>query len=61
MDEESASADAAVAEIAARQHGIVTVAQLAAVGLSKDALWKRVHAGDCIECIAGCMRLAISR
>ena len=39
------NADAAVARIAARQHGVVTVRQLRAAGLTKSAIGRRVAAG----------------
>jgi very-short-patch-repair endonuclease len=39
------TADARVARIAERQHGVVTTAQLAEVGIDKFALNKRVRAG----------------
>lgn len=45
MREESAHADWRVAQIAARQLGIVTVAQLQDVGLDKSAISRRVASG----------------
>ncbi len=45
MREESAPPDFRVARIAARQHGVVTAAQLAAAGLDKSAVTRRVRAG----------------
>ena len=45
MREESDRPDAAVARVAARQHGVVTVAQLLEVGLDKSAISRRVNAG----------------
>jgi very-short-patch-repair endonuclease len=42
---QGANADAAVARIAARQHGVVTFAQLRQAGLSQSALTRRVAAG----------------
>jgi very-short-patch-repair endonuclease len=38
-------ADAAVAEIAARQHGVVHISQLIAAGLTKQGITRRVAAG----------------
>jgi very-short-patch-repair endonuclease len=37
--------DHAIAEIAGRQHGVVTLAQLREIGLGKDAVSKRLEAG----------------
>jgi hypothetical protein len=37
--------DAILARIAARQHGVVTLPQLLAAGLSRQAIWRRVAAG----------------
>jgi very-short-patch-repair endonuclease len=45
MREESDTGDAAVAEIASRQHGIVTAAQLREVGIDKSAATRRHSAG----------------
>lgn len=45
MRHERAPADASVADIAARQHGIVAHRQLRAVGLSPSAIARRVQAG----------------
>lgn len=45
MREESAIPDRVVAEIASRQYGIVTSAQLRATGISKDGATRRVQAG----------------
>jgi very-short-patch-repair endonuclease len=39
------SRDAAVARVAARQHGVITVRQLRAAGLTKSAIGRRVVAG----------------
>ncbi|HET9676869.1 MAG TPA: type IV toxin-antitoxin system AbiEi family antitoxin domain-containing protein [Solirubrobacterales bacterium] len=41
----SATADAAIGQIARRQHGIVTAKQLVAAGLTRAAISKRVRAG----------------
>jgi predicted transcriptional regulator of viral defense system len=45
MRKELVKADAKVARIAARQHGVVTVAELAQAGLSAPAISRRVAAG----------------
>lgn len=45
MREESANADAVIAKIAARQHGVVTFAQLLSAGIDKSAVGRRVRAG----------------
>jgi len=45
MSELGATADRRLAGIAQRQHGIVTGAQLAEVGIDKDGLHRRVQAG----------------
>ncbi len=45
MREENANPSARIAVVAGRQHGIVTVAQLAATGLDKSAVSRRVRAG----------------
>jgi hypothetical protein len=45
MREESDTRDAAVARIAARQHGVIAVAQLHEVGLDKSAISRRVKRG----------------
>jgi very-short-patch-repair endonuclease len=45
MREESDTRDAAVAQIAARQHGAVTVSQLHDVGLDKSAISRRLKGG----------------
>ncbi len=45
MREEIANADARIAWISGRQHGIVTVAQLAGVGIDKSAVARRVRSG----------------
>src|SRR4051812_38559181 len=45
MREKSTPADAAVAEIAAEQHGVVSIAQLRAVGISDEAVRRRAEAG----------------
>lgn len=46
MRDETASADAVVARIAARQHGVVSIAQLEEVGLSRRAAAKRAARGQ---------------
>jgi very-short-patch-repair endonuclease len=45
MGEERANSDRVIADIAARQHGVVTTAQLQAAGIGRNATTKRVHAG----------------
>jgi putative AbiEi antitoxin of type IV toxin-antitoxin system len=45
MRPKSGSADQAVARIAARQHGVVTLEQLLSVGLSREAVKRRVKKG----------------
>lgn len=45
MHEESARPDVAVAKIAARQHGVVSFAQLNWAGLDKDAIARRIAGG----------------
>src|SRR5918995_1237628 len=45
MREESARPDALVAELAARQHGVVTTDQLRARGVSRSAVPRRLDAG----------------
>lgn len=45
MREESDSRDAGGARVAARQHGVITVAQLQEVGLDKSAISRRVKSG----------------
>jgi very-short-patch-repair endonuclease len=45
MAEKGANPDSIVANIAARQHGVASVAQLRAAGLSADAVLGRVRAG----------------
>ncbi|HEX6602147.1 MAG TPA: type IV toxin-antitoxin system AbiEi family antitoxin domain-containing protein, partial [Solirubrobacterales bacterium] len=45
MREESDTRDAAVAQIAARQHGVVSAAQLHEVGLDKSAISRRLKSG----------------
>jgi very-short-patch-repair endonuclease len=45
MREESARPDALVAELAARQHGVVTTDQLRARGVSRSAVARRLDAG----------------
>ncbi len=45
MPEKGAPPDARVAEIAARQHGVVSIWQLREAGLSDDAVSERVRAG----------------
>lgn len=45
MRQELATADAVIAEIARRQHGVVTVAQLSGAGVSPSGLRRRVVAG----------------
>jgi hypothetical protein len=45
MREQSANPDAVIAEIAARQHGIITYVQLIAAGLTSSGIERRVRAG----------------
>lgn len=45
MREEPASGDAAVAAIAGRQHGVVSIGQLGAAGLDKSAVNRRLATG----------------
>jgi very-short-patch-repair endonuclease len=45
MREKSGPQDAAVARVASRQHGVVSVAQLREAGLDKSAISRRVAAG----------------
>jgi len=45
MREKIAPADIAVAQIAAQQHGVVSIGQLLDRGLSKDGVLRRLHAG----------------
>jgi hypothetical protein len=45
MREESAPADARLARVAAKQHGIVTARQLAAAGIDKSGVARRLRAG----------------
>lgn len=45
MDGKSAKADRAVAQIAERQHGVISICQLRAAGVSEDAARARVQAG----------------
>jgi hypothetical protein len=45
MREQRSTADARIATIAGRQHGVVTQEQLVAVGLDKSAITRRVQAG----------------
>lgn len=45
MREENASPDSVVAEIAARQHGVVAVEQLLGARINKDGILRRVKAG----------------
>jgi very-short-patch-repair endonuclease len=45
MREELGPADVAVARIAARQHGVVTVAQLVEAGIDKSGVERRLRAG----------------
>jgi Transcriptional regulator, AbiEi antitoxin len=45
MREQSSTPEARVAAIAGRQHGVVTHEQLAACGIDKSAVTRRVHAG----------------
>jgi very-short-patch-repair endonuclease len=45
MREESATADVRVAKIAARQHGIVSIAQIIAVGIGRSGVGRRVQTG----------------
>jgi predicted transcriptional regulator of viral defense system len=49
MKEESASSppvDLAIAEVAARQHGVVSLAQLTELGVGKNAVTRRVRRGN---------------
>jgi very-short-patch-repair endonuclease len=45
MRDKPAAPDLAVAGIAARQHGVVSIGQLMAAGISRDGVTRRVHAG----------------
>jgi hypothetical protein len=45
MREESANPDLVLAQIAGRQYGVVSAAQLAAAGISKDGVTRRVREG----------------
>ena len=45
MSNERASADREIARIAARQHGVVTTAQLGALGIGRPSISRRVSAG----------------
>lgn len=45
MRQQGASPDLAMAEIAARQHGVVSFVQLRSAGLSKSAIARRARAG----------------
>jgi hypothetical protein len=45
MREESDTRDAAIARIAARQHGVIAVSQLHEVGLDKSAISRRLKSG----------------
>lgn len=45
MGEETDRLDLAVAEIAARQHGVVSIAQLQALGMGKNGVTRRVKRG----------------
>ena len=45
MREKRVDADRRAAEVAARQHGVITTAQLYAVGLSAEGIRRRVRAG----------------
>jgi predicted transcriptional regulator of viral defense system len=45
MREKSASPDHAAARVAGRQHGVVSVGQLAVTGLTHDSIRRRVEAG----------------
>ena len=45
MREQSANPDVVIAEIAARQHGIITYVQLIAAGLTSSGIERRVRAG----------------
>lgn len=45
MRKEGVNPDARVAETAARQHGVVTVAQLNAIGIAGSAVTRRIRAG----------------
>jgi hypothetical protein len=42
-DRDTHSADAALAELASRQHGVVSRAQARAIGLSRDAVRRRLQ------------------
>jgi len=45
MRQQLASPDQAVAQMAARQHGVVSFQQLIAAGLDPSGIWRRVRAG----------------
>jgi very-short-patch-repair endonuclease len=45
MREFPATRDATVADIAGRQHGVISTGQLTGAGLQKDAIYRRVRAG----------------
>lgn len=45
MREENAKRDLAIAEIAARQHGVLSVRQLAEAGVGKDGVLRRMRTG----------------
>src|SRR5215208_7127614 len=45
MREKSANSDAAIAKVAARQHGVASASQLISAGIDKDGIARRVQAG----------------
>jgi hypothetical protein len=45
VGEESDTLDSAVANIAARQHGVIAVAQLSELGMGKNGVTRRVKHG----------------
>ena len=45
MDEKGATPDRVIARVAERQHGVVSIGQLCAAGISEDAVFGRVRAG----------------
>jgi very-short-patch-repair endonuclease len=47
------SADRAVGELAGRQHGVVSRAQLTQAGLTRQAIWRRVEVGRLVPLHAG--------
>lgn len=44
--------------VAARQHGVISRAQLRALGFSKDSIWRAVRAGKMVEALPGTFRAA---